>query len=380
MRAVAEQFVPELRRRAQEIEDARSLPADLAQGMARAGFFRMLVPESVGGLEVTPLEFSQTLETLAAGDASAAWCAMVAGTSALTLAYLPHDQAKQIFSKPELIMGGVFAPMGKAEVQADHYRLSGRWQWASGSQNCDWLGAGAMLIENGGIKRLANGAPEQRMMLFPRAQAELIDTWHVSGLKGTGSGDMAVDNIQVPKARSVSLIQDKPVAGGALYAFPVFGLLAVGIASVALGNADAALSAIKALALSKKPGGGRRTLAERGAAQSEFAKAQAQFLSARAFLHDALHRHWLSAQETGELLVQARAELRLASTHATRTSAQVAGIAFDLGGGAAVFTHNELQRRFRDAHVACAHMMVAPPTYELAGRLAFGLDTDISQL
>ena len=237
-----------------------------------------------------------------------------------------------------------------------------------------------MLMEGDDLKRQSNGAPEQRMMIFPREQAELIDTWHVSGLKGTGSGDMAVENIKVPLARSVSLTVDKPVAEGALYVFPVFGLLALGIASVALGNARAALDAIQELARHKKPGGGRRTLAERGAAQAEFAKAQAQWSAANAFLNQALEKNWESAQTRGELITEQRAELRLACTHATRTSAEVARIAYDLGGGAAVFTSNELQRRFRDAHVATAHMMVAPPTYELAGRIAFGLDTDTSQL
>lgn len=380
LQSAAEELRPLLQARSPEIEQGRRLPADLAKDMAQAGFFRLLTPESLGGAQTSPAEFSMILQTLAAGDASAAWCVMVACTSTLTAAYLPHEVAQQIFADPKLIMGGVFAPMGKAAIGQGGYQLSGRWQWASGSQNCDWLCAGAMLTENEQIVRLPDGAPDQRMLLFKREHAELIDSWHVAGLKGTGSGDFKVENLPVPFSHAVSLTQDKPVAGGALYVFPVFGLLALGIASVALGNAQASLAAIRDLATSKKPAGGRRTLAERGAAQAEFAKGRAQYLAARAFLQDALHRNWEAAQIAGKLDTGQRADLRLACTHATRASADVTRIAYDLGGGASVFLNNELQRRFRDAHVATAHMMVAAPTYELTGRIAFGLDTDTSQL
>lgn len=369
-----------LQARAREIEDARRLPADLAADMAAMGFFRMLVPVELGGLEVSPPDFVRVLEALAGGDAATAWCAMVSGTSALTLAYLPTESAQQICATPDLIMGGVFAPMGKAVMSKSNYRLSGRWQWASGSQNCHWLCAGAMVVENGELKRLPNGGPEQRMFVFPRENAELIDTWHVSGLKGTGSGDMAADDIVVPREHSLSLTADKPVAQGALYVFPVFGLLALGIAAVALGNAGAALDAVKELAVARKPAGGRRTLAQRGAAQSEFAKIRAQWAAARAFVLSAVQECWDVAQTTGELSIEQRAELRLACTHATRTSADVARGACEMGGGSAVFLDSQLQRRLRDAQVACAHMMVAPPTYELAGRIAFGLETDTTLL
>ena len=217
------------------------------------------------------------------------------------------------------------------------------------------------------------------MLFFPRDSVTLIDTWDAVGLRGTGSGDMAVEDVHVPLEHAVSLA-DPPVATGTLYAFPVFGLLAVGVASVALGNAKAALDGLRALAQEKTPLFGRRTLAQRGVVQSDFARAEGRWRGARAYLDAAIDECWQRAQTDGHLDVQARANLRLACTHAARESADVATVAYELAGGTSVYASHPLQRRFRDAHVATQHIMVAPATYEMIGRVAFGLDVNAAML
>lgn len=376
----AQRLAPTIAARADEIEEARRLPADLADEMARAGLFRLIVPKSLGGSELHPRAVIETLETVAAADASAGWCAMIAATTGLVSAYLEPAVAREIYADPRLITGGVFAPMGKAVREGGAYVVTGRWKWASGSQNCAWLGGGCVIIENGAMLTLPSGAPNHRMILFPREEVELIDTWRVAGLKGTGSGDMRVEGVRAPVAHSVSLIVDKPVEQGALYAFPAFGLLALGIAAVASGNARAAIADFIALAQAKKPGGGKRTLAERGAAQAALAQAEAGLRGARAFLMEAVDRAWAAA-ERGDGLSQAlRADLRLAATHLVRVSAETVRVCYDLAGGDSVFLDSPLQRRFRDAHVATQHMMTSAQVYELAGRILFGLPTDDATL
>ncbi|MEO1336082.1 MAG: acyl-CoA dehydrogenase family protein, partial [Myxococcota bacterium] len=250
---------------------------------------------------------------------------------------------------------------------------------ASGSANCRWLGGGCMIMQDGQLRRRPDGTPDARILLFPRDQVELIDTWQASGMRGTGSGDMAVREVRVPQSHAVSLVDGARV-DAPLYKFPVFGLLAVGIASVALGNAQAALDALQALATAKRPQFSRRSLAERGVVQADFARARARWLAARAFLDQAIDRTWAMAQNDGLLSVDARADLRLACTHATRESAEVATTAYELGGGTSVYASHPLQRHFRDAHVATQHIMVAPASYELAGRVLLGLDADASML
>ncbi len=374
--AKARALAPDIAARAVEIESARRLPADLSQRMAEAGVYRTLLPASLGGLECDPGTALRVIETLAAADASAGWCAMIGATAALPAAYMEPAAAGEIFAEPDCVAGGVFAPMGRAEEEGDAYRLSGRWRWASNSANCTWLSGGAVVLAAGEPRTLPGGAPEQRMMFFPADDAELIDTWHVTGLAGTGSGDMAVHHILVPRDRTVALGVDKPVAPGALYAFPVFGLLALGIAAVALGNAAAALDELVALAGDRRPGGGRRTLAERGTVQAELARADAMLGAARAYLYGTVEEAWRTARAGHALERDMRARLRLAATHAARTGADAARTAYDLAGGDSVFLSSPLQRRFRDAHVATQHMMVAPPTWELAGRVRLGIEGD----
>lgn len=378
--AAAELIAPTLRARAEEIEHARRLPADLAQQFAQAGFFRMAVPHEIGGLELPPDAFMGTIEAVARADASSGWCVMIGATSGLSAAYLEPAAAREIYGDPLVITGGSNTPTGRATREGEGYRLSGRWPWVSGGANCRWLKGISVVLEDGKPRLLPNGSPDARMMVFPASQATLIDTWQVAGINGSGSGDMEVTDIAVPQAFTYSLVTGKPFASGALYQFPAFGLLAMGIAAVALGNARAAIDDLVELAGAKKPQGSRRTLAERGAAQSELAQAEAILRSARAFYYEAIGDAWRKARQGDAIGTEDRALLRLAATHATRSSADVVRRMFELGGGSVVYASHPLQRRFRDAYTATQHMMIAPSSWELAGRVLMGLPTDASML
>lgn len=370
-----------VRERADEIERARRLPQELVQAFASAGLFRMGVPRAFGGSEVDPATMVRAIEAVAHADGSAGWCVMIGATSGVMAAYLPDAIAREIYgTDPLVVSGGVLAPMGKAIVTGDGYRVTGRWPFASGCEHCSWLMGGAVLIENDKPRLLPNGAPEVRTMLFPAAAAEVIDTWTVSGLRGTGSHDIAVRDLYVPHDRSASLVADRPLQPGPLYVFPVFGLLALGIAGVALGVARNAIDALTELAGAKTPTGSRRRLAERAVIQMHVAQAEATLGAARAFLFDAIERAWQAAATHGEMTIQQRAQLRLAATHATVSSATVVDLMYNAGGGTSVYASSPLQRCFRDVHVVTQHMMVAPATYELVGRVLLGLETDPSTL
>ena len=374
------ELAPAITVRAAEIEQARRLPADLAASLAALGVFRMLLPKAYGGLECEPATFCRVLGELGRADASAGWCAMIGATAALPAAYMAPEAAREIFADPATITGGVFAPMGRAVLEGDNYRVSGRWAWGSGSANCQWLSGGCVVLDGGKPRLLANGAPDVRTMFFPAADARLHDTWHVAGLAGSGSGDFEVADLLVPARRSLSLITDRPVVAGAVYAFPVFGLLALGIAAVMLGNAQGAIDDLVRLATARRPAGSNRPLAERAGAQAALAEATARLRAARAFVLEAIGEAWCEAKAGRPLETSARAALRLAATHATRTAADVTREMYDLGGGTALFLASPLQRRFRDGHAGTQHMMVARQTYELAGRVLMGVATDASTL
>jgi len=369
----------ELRGRSDEIERSRRIPADLSAGFARAGFYRMCVPEVYGGLELPPADTMYTIETLAQADGASAWVVFIGATSGSVLALLPPDSAREIFHKPEVMLGGVFAPRGKAVVEPGGFRVNGRWQWGSGTQNADWVMGGCEVIRDGKPELLHNGTPRSRMMVVPASEIEFFDTWYVSGLCGTGSTDFAMNHLFVPDSRAVGLGVDGPLERP-LYAFPQFGLLAMGIAAVTLGLARAAIDALVEIAGGKTPQGSARPLAARASTQSDVSRAEALLRSSRAFYYEAIEQAWEGAVARGRIEAEHRRDVRLATSHATRACAEAVDLMYDLGGGTSVYHKSPLQRVFRDVHVATQHMMVSPATLELTGRLLLGLETDIGQL
>jgi alkylation response protein AidB-like acyl-CoA dehydrogenase len=377
----ARALAPRIRERADEIERERRLPTTLVRTLAQAGVFRMLVPAELGGFEVDPSTMVGCLAEIARADGSAGWCAMIGATTGVIGAYLPAAVGREIYgTDPEVVTGGVFHPRGVARAEGAAYRLTGRWPFASGCQHCAWLLGGAIVRDGDRPRLQPSGAPETRQMVFPASEAEVIDTWSVSGLRGSGSHDIAVKDILVPRERTVSLTTDRPRIVTPLYAFPVFGLLALGIAAVALGIAERAIEELVALAGGKIPTGGRRPIALRSAVQTDVARAQGLVRAARALLLDSIGEAWRSARAGDAIRLEERALVRLAATHATRSCAEAVDLMYEAGGGSSIYEGCALQRLFRDVHVATQHVMVAPPTLELVGRVLLGAPGDTELL
>jgi alkylation response protein AidB-like acyl-CoA dehydrogenase len=356
---------------AERSERERRLVPEVVEALRRADLFRLCVPREIGGAEATPRALVESVETLARADGSAGWCLAVTATSGVLAGYLDEKAAREVYGGAGTAVGGVFAPRGRAVAEGDELDVTGRWPFASGSPFCDWLMGGC-------ITEIGAGPPEQRLVLFPRDEVEIHDTWAVSGLCGTGSHDISVAGARAPVSRSAAVIGTSPRHEGALYAFPLFGLLAVGIAGVALGIARGAMDDLLELAGAKTPEGSRRKLAERAAVQAD--TAEASLRSARALMMEELDRGYATAEATGEVGTKVRGSLRLAATHAVRTAAGVVDTCYELGGGSSIYARSPLQRRFRDVHVATQHMLISPSTWELTGRLLLGLPTDTAQL
>jgi alkylation response protein AidB-like acyl-CoA dehydrogenase len=322
----------------------------------------------------------EAVEALAQGDAAAGWCVAVCATSGMLAAYLREDVAREVYGDPLSVVGGVFAPMGKATADGDRLVADGRWRFCSNAENCDWLMGGCVVFDGDAPRTLPSGRPDIRLVLFPRAEAEVLDTWHVSGLRGTGSHDIAVKGLAVPAERSASLITDAPLTDAPLYAFPPFGLLAVAIAAVTLGTARAAIDDVLELAGAKTPTLSTRKLAERPATQAEVARAEATLTAGRALLLTAVDEAFEAATAGSPLSRDLRARLRMAATHAVECATTAVDAAYRLAGGSAIYETSPLQRRFRDVHAATQHMLVAPPTWELTGKALLGLEFDDAQL
>ncbi|MEQ1865778.1 MAG: acyl-CoA dehydrogenase family protein [Micropepsaceae bacterium] len=377
--ATARSFHDELKRRAPEIETARRLPADLAKKFMDAGFFRLCVPTEYGGFEADPLTFAAVAETLAEADGSAAWVAMICASTGTTASWIPPAGAREIFARPEATVCGVFARRGKAHDEGDHYRVEGRWQWGSGSDVSDWMTAGCVLYRDGKPVMGEGDAPVNGSIFAPTREIELQGNWDTSGLCGSGSQDFVMRNVRVPKSRA-EIGKFKIYVERPLYFFPPFGMLACGIASVMMGLARASIRELTAIASVKIPEAHRRVLAQRTRTQEDLAEAEALLRSGRAFFNEMMQSAWSETREKGRTSIETRRDLRLAITHAARSSVRAVDLMYNLGGGTSVYKTSPLQRIFRDVHVASQHMQVATPTMETAGRHMLGLDGDYSQL
>ena len=201
---LARGFSAELRERAAAIEEARRLPRDLSDRFAQAGFYRMCVPSALGGLECPPTTTMETIETLARADGASAWCVFIGATSGSVLSLISEGTGREVFATPTTLLSGVFAPRGSATAVDGGFRISGRWPWGSGTQNADWILAGCRIVRDGAPAIGDGRAAETRLMLVPASAVEFLDTWHVSGLSGTGSTDYEIHDVFVPASRAIA--------------------------------------------------------------------------------------------------------------------------------------------------------------------------------
>jgi alkylation response protein AidB-like acyl-CoA dehydrogenase len=368
--AAARALGPEIRTRADEAESMRRLPHETVRLLTEAGLMKLCLPEEYGGPELDPVSFIEVVEEVSRHDGAAGWCVMIASTTSPMAAYLPEDEAARIYgSDPLVITGGAIAPSGAGRSVEGGYEVTGRWQWGSGTQHCSWI-VGGTLIDGG----------DYRLVFFPASDVEIIDTWYSSGLRGTGSNDFAVNGAFVPAGRAVTIVGAPPRLRRPAYLFPIFSLLSLAVASVCLGIARRAIDELVELAEVKTPAFSAKRLAASSMTQVDVAKAEAALGSARAFLVDEVSKSWEDALAGREVSLDRRARVRLASATTGARCVEAVDLAYHAGGGSSVYAKSPLQRCFRDIHTASQHIIVAPRTYELFGRLRLGAPADTSML
>jgi alkylation response protein AidB-like acyl-CoA dehydrogenase len=360
-------------------EQERRLPAPVLLALHDAGLFRLLLPRTLDGGEVDPITFVQVIEEVARHDASAAWCLCQAAGCSMTAAYLHPAEARAIFGDREAVLAWGPSLDARAVAVDGGYRITGTWSFASGCRHATWLGGYCAIQDaDGSPRRRPDGTPDGRTMLFPAASATLVDVWHVTGLRGTGSDTFTVTDLFVPRERAVS--RDDPSERrypGPLYCFPSGSLYASGFAGVAMGLARSSLDAFIELARDKEPRSSRRLVRDSGLVQAQVAQAEAQLGAARVFLVDALTRIWSHVSRAGrDLDLDQRVQIRLASTYGIHQARQVVDTVHHAAGSSAVFTSSAFERRFRDVHTVTQQLQGRQAHFETVGRYLLGLEPD----
>jgi indole-3-acetate monooxygenase len=310
----------------------------------------------------------QVLEEIAKADASTAWCLGQCSVCAMTAAYLDSDTAREIFGKPnDILAWGAIA--NEVHVVPGGYRITARWDFASGSRQANWLGAHVQVVEADGTKRLKpNGTPEIRTIVFPASSATMHDVWDVMGLSGTGTDSYSVENLFIPE-RFAALRDDFTALRekGPLYGITTYTMFGLGFAAISLGVARATLDAAIDLARGKASVG-LKPMRENNAVQGLIGRTEGNLRAARAYLYSSAAEAWHDLTSTGKITEERRAALRLASTWTIHQSASVVDAAYHMAGATAVFKANKFERRFRDMHAIAQQIQARDTHYEDVGR------------
>jgi indole-3-acetate monooxygenase len=372
--ARARELGAEIAAAADEIERTRRIPEPLLKRLHDSSLFRMLLPRSAGGDETEPAVYAAAIEELARHDASIAWNAFVANSSALIAAYLEPAANRAIFADPSSIVAWGPPNASRARAVDGGYRLTGKWDFASGCRQARWMGAHCQVLEADGALRLNRlGRPTVRTLLFPTSEATLLDTWRTIGLCGTASDSYCVNDVFVSEAFS-STREDPTLRRerGPLYAFTMPGLYAVGVAAVAFGIARAMLSEFITLASRKAPRGLAR-LADNAVVQADVARAEARLGSARAYLVETLTTIYAHADDVAPIEIADRARVRLACTNAIQGAAEVVDFVYKEAGVDAIFPGSPFERRFRDMHTLSQQIQARNAHFESVGQVLLGV-------
>ncbi len=366
-----EQLLADIRLSRDEIETLGHIPASMIEKLKSVGVYRAMTAKRFGGDEITPADFLRMIEAIATADGSTGWVASF-GVSATYLAALPIETLKTIYAEgPDLVFAGSPFPPQAATRVPGGLKVSGRWQFGSGSMGASLIGVGITLADE------ANGGPKlPRMAVLPREKVTIAPNWDVIGLIGTGSHDLVVNDVVVPEDWTF-IRGGKPSLDVPLYRYPPLGLAAQVLAVVGLGVARAALDELAGRASGPKSITGAARLIDRPYVHLELAKAEATLRSARAFFYETTEAVWATLL-AGDPVTLAQATLvRLAATHAAHAGAEATRIAYTLSGTAGIFASHPISRFFRDAMVVPQHAFLNVGTYETAGRVMLIGETQI---
>jgi alkylation response protein AidB-like acyl-CoA dehydrogenase len=377
-------LAPELAADGRRIDEERELPPAIIDKMVEQGFFRLLLPRSLGGAELLPAQYVPIIEAFARVNASLAWCLNQNSGCSMTAAYLAPEVAKEIFGGPRGILAWGPGP-GEARVVAGGYNVTAQWAFASGSHHASWLGCHVPVIEANGQPRLeADGSPAVRTLFFPKAQTKFTDIWHTMGLRGTGSDQYSVEDLFVPEAYSLrSIARNSPDTrreSGLLYNFSSLSMYAAGFAGVATGCARATLAAFIELARDKIPRGARKTMRDNNVTQRDVALSEVRLASAWGHLLHSLEDITATVDKRGHITMDERMAIRLNSTYCIHTALEVIDLLYQAAGATAIFDENPFERPWRDVHSVSQQIQGRQAHFETVGAYLMGLPADTTWL
>jgi len=363
-------LAPEIAARAAEAAELRRLPRDLVDKLKAAGCFRVMFPKAWGGPEMPlPMQL-QMIETLAHADTAVAWCVKIGSDSGLFAAWLKEPAARELYTDIDFVTAGQAPPNGRATKVDGGYRVTGRWGFGSGCTHADVM-IGGCIVDNAPAG--PGGIPAVIHVLAPAAGWQIEDTWHATGLAGSGSHHYSAQDLFVPEGHVLDLFAPSG-RSEPLYRLPITASVSVPMAGTPLGLARRAIDELIALAGKKIVAIPPPPVLIKNLPRVRLAVARAESLlgAARAYVYETVNRLWREVEHGGVASMQARRDVGLARIHAHRMAAEVAELMFDSAGPAAVYASSPLDRLLRDAVTIKQHLLFNDGVLEELGAMALG--------
>jgi indole-3-acetate monooxygenase len=366
-----------------EIEREQRMPKALVAQMQEAGFYRMVIPRSLGGLQVDPLTYLRVAELLAAAAGSVGWNIANNGVGQLVTLGLPDDGVQEIHGQgtPSIMAGTAVQGGGQAVPVDGGYRVTGHWTFGSGCQESSWmLGSFQVLDDDGQPRRNPNGGSMYWRGVFPRAEATVVPgSWDVAGLRGTGSFDWTVTDVFLPERRTcphvgVPLDNQWSRWPGLTYALPSQCWVGPHHSAVICGIARAGIDTLIALAVEKSPRGRTGMLCEYPQVQDSIGRADAILGAGRTYRNAMITELWNTIAAGGETTLEQRARCRLASTYAGDSAREAMDLVYRHGGSTSFKRESRLAECWRDLHVVAQTVTISPEWYPIGGRVLLGMD------
>ena len=372
---------PALRQYRDEIEREQRFPQTLVERLKAAGLYRMVIPKSLGGLQVDPLTYLRAVELLAQGCGSVGWNLANNSIGQLVTLGLPEAGVQEIHGKGPAVLAGTAVQGGGQGVPVDGgYRVSGRWSFGSGCQESAWMLGSFQIVEDGRPRLSPEGKPLFWRGVFPRAEAELVPgSWDVAGLRGTGSFDWTVDEVFLPERRvmthaGVPLDNQWERWPGVTYALPTQCWVGPHHSAVITGIARAGIDALIELAAEKTPRGRTGRLCDNPQVQDAVGRADAILNAGRAYRTAMITELWNTVAAGNATTLEQRARCRLASTYAADSAREAMDLVYRHGGSTSFKRESRLAECWRDLHVVGQTVTIAPEWYPIGGRVYLGID------
>jgi alkylation response protein AidB-like acyl-CoA dehydrogenase len=354
------------------------LTPEVVDKLHEARLFRLLLPRAYDGDEVDPATWFRAMEALARLDASTAWCVGQINGCAASASALAPAVARAIWSDRNAALSWGPPVASRADAVEGGHRLSGEWGMASGSRHATWLGLMAPIFDGAGKPGAQSDGTQLRTFLVPARDVAFIDNWNVHGLIATNSGGYRVADLFVPAGYSVNRLHFlETKLASPLYKFPLNSFFAIGFSAVALGTARSLLDASIALAREKKPRLARLALRDSHAVQLQIGEAEARLRSARSYVATTAERVWQETVASGELTVQQRMDIRMATTFAIHEAKAVADAAWEVAGASAIFDTGPFERRMRDIRTLTQQVQGRKSHLQETGGHLLGLEPNL---